>query len=470
MSFSQILAIVKARKILVASIFLLTILTTIAVSVFLPKQYTATAAVVMDVKSPDPISGMVLQGMMTPTYMATQVDILNSSRVAKKVIQELRLNENQSLRQQWADETGGDGDFEAWLTDILQKKLSISPSKESNVIDISYTGADPRFAAALANGFTKAFIDTSLELRVEPAKQYAALFDAQAKQQRDTLDEAQRRLSAYQKEKGIVATDERLDVESQRLQELTAQLVSLQSLAAESSSRKAQGGDTAPDVISNGLIASLKADLARQEAREKELMSRYGSAHPQAQEIDANVKELRERINQEIRKVNSSVGLSNNINQSREAQIRQAVEQQRQKILHIKSQRDEATALLRDIESAQRAYDTMTARFNQASLESQSTQTNVAVLKAATPPDRHSSPKLFINTVLSVLLGAMLALVTCFAVELVDRKVRGKADIEALVKLPILGELPKVKFNDGVNTLRAGAPSGRGLFLGWNAR
>ena len=110
---------------------------------------------------------------------------------------------------------------------------------------------------------------TTLDLRVEPAKQYSNFFDDRAKQARDDLEAAQAKLSAYQQQKGLMATDERLDVENSRLQELTTQMVALQAIANESSSRQGQMGGNAnqmSEVLNNGLIASLKGDLARQEA------------------------------------------------------------------------------------------------------------------------------------------------------------------------------------------------------------
>jgi len=91
MSFSQLLSILKARRYVALGIFLFTVLVTVVVSLILPKQYTAEATVVVDVKSPDPIAGMVLPGMMSPAYMGTQIEVIQSERVARRVINELRL-------------------------------------------------------------------------------------------------------------------------------------------------------------------------------------------------------------------------------------------------------------------------------------------------------------------------------------------------------------------------------------------
>jgi len=278
------------------------------------------------------------------------------------------------------------------------------------------------------------------------------MFDKQAIQLRQKLDEAQSRLSAYQTAKGIIATDERIDVENQRLQELTAQLVAIQSLSADTNSRQAQAGENSPEVIANGVVATLKADLARQEARQKELSARLGSAHPQVMEAEASARELRVKISQEINKISNSLTVNNRISQMREAQIREAVDQQRKRILQMKGQRDEVAGMLRDIESAQRAYDSIMARFNQTSLESQNNQTNVALLKRATPPTDHSSPKIFLNTLLAVFLGALLAVGTTMLMEVLDRRVRGEEDVELVAELPVIGELPKMDTDGGVSS------------------
>ena len=148
MSFQQLLSVLKARKLVAICIFAFTVVVTVAISIALPKQYTAEATVVVDVKSPDPIAGMVLPGMMSPSYMGTQIEVIQSERVARRVIAALRLTEINSIRDQWQQETDGEGSYESWLTDVLERRLTVKPGRDSNVISISYTAPDPRFASA----------------------------------------------------------------------------------------------------------------------------------------------------------------------------------------------------------------------------------------------------------------------------------------------------------------------------------
>lgn len=446
MSFSQFISILKARWLAASIIIAVIVAAALTASLLLPKQYTASAAVVADIKSPDPIAGIVLNAMTAPGYMATQVDIIQSDRVAQSVVRQLKLTSSPELREQWQQSTEGRGDLGAWIARLVQRKLDVRPSRESNVININYTAADPKFAAAMANAFVKAYIETSVELRVDPAKQYSSFFETQAKDQREKLEAAQNRLSAYQKEHGILVSDERLDVENQRLNELTSQLVQLQSLSADSKSRSNQaksGADQLQDVINNPLIGALRADLSRQEAKLQETNARYGEAHPQVVELKANIVELRSRIDYETKRVGKSVDASDSINRTREAEVRGAIEAQRARLLKMRAQRDEVSVLVKDVEAAQRSYDAVNARATQSSLESQANQTNISVLTPATEPSEPSGPKVVRNTALAAFVGTLIAIAFAFLREILDRRVRTVEDMTDLVGIPVIGRLPK---------------------------
>lgn len=445
MNLAQFVAILRARWWVALLVFLLTVGTTLGVSLLLPSQYTATSSVVIDVK-PDPIAGQ-FAGMLSPSYMATQVDIIQSDRVAQRVVRNLKLAENPQVRADWVEATEGKGDIENWLAARFKPNMEVKPSRESNVINVSYRAPDPNFAAALANAFVKGYIDTALDLKVDPAKQYSSFFDQRSKDAREALEKAQARVSAYQKEKGIIATDERLDIENARLSELSSQLVMMQALASESGTRQVQAqgssADRMQEVLNSGLIGGLKADLSRSEARLQELSARLGDNHPQVVETKANINSLRSRLDTETKRISSGVGVTANINRQREADIRASLEAQRTKVLRMKAVRDEGAVLVREMENAQRSYEAVLARLNQTSLESQATQGNIFVLGQATPPGGPSSPKVLLNTALSVVIGLLLAVGAVLALEMLDRRVRAFEDLTLALGLPVLGVMPK---------------------------
>jgi len=446
MNFDQFLSVLRARRWLILLVTLGVLVPVVILSLVLPKKYVGTASVVVEAR-PDPVTGLAYQSLLNPAVVATQIDIINSDRVARRVIRQLKIAEIPQFREQWQSETNGEVDIETWLVEMLQNFLEVRPSRESSVINISYRGADPAFAAGLANAFAKAYLDTVLEMRVDPARQYSSFFDARAKEARETLEKAQSRLSQFQQESGVVMTDERMDIENQRLNELSSQLVAIEALSSDSGSRNAQavGGaaDKMQEITSNPVVAGLRADLSRQEARLQELGARLGEKHPQVIELKANISELRERVDAEIRRLSAGVGVTDRITRQREAQVRAELQEQRAKVLKMKQVRDEGMLFLRDVEAAQRAYEQIQLRLSQTSLESQVTASNVSLLTSATPPVRHASPRVVLNSVLGFVLGLLTGIGIALVSELRDRRIRSTRDVSDLLKLPLLGVLPR---------------------------
>jgi chain length determinant protein EpsF len=458
MTLSQFLTILRARWATVLLILLGSVGLAIGVSLILPKQYTATATVVVDQTRPDPVTGAAINaGNPTPSFMSTQVDILKSDRVTQAVARKLGMVDDPAVRERWMSDTEGRGSFEAWLTDKVQLSLDVKPSRDSNVISVSFKDADPENAARAANQFVQSYLDVMVALRVDPAKQYSSFFDSRARELRANVERAQSRLSAYQREKGVViATDGQIDVETARLNELSSQLVALQAVAAESSSRQLQAqagaGDRLQEVINNPALAALRGDLTRAEAKLQELNSRLGENHPQVIEAKANISTLRSQLNIETRRVTGSVGVSDSINRRREAELRAALETQRQRVLKLRTAREEGAVLVKEVDAAQRAYDAVLQRQSQTSLESQASQSAAHVLAQAVAPYTPSSPNLLRNAILAVVIGTVLAIAAAIVSEYVDRRVRTEDEVSDVLGLPLLGVLPK--------------PGGKGRFAG----
>lgn len=442
MSLQQFLLILRARWKVALLAFMLTVATTVTVSLLLPKQYTASAAVVVDVKSPDPVSGLMLQGMMAPGYMATQVDIINSDRVAQAVVRNLRMESSPAIQAQWQEATQGKGQLRDWLANLLQKNLDVKPSRESNVISIIYTGTNPEFAAAVANAFAQAYMDVNLDLRVAPARQFAAFFEEQTKAARGKLEAAQQALSDYQQANGITSADERMDFETTKLNETSSQLTGVQALTTDSQSkRQSTKADTIAEVMQSPLINGLKADIARLEAKLNESSGNLGKNHPQIQRTEAELATLKAQLDAETRKITASIDTTYQVGKQREAQLQGALATQKARVLLLNKQRDELNVLRRDIESAQRAFEIVSQRASQTNIESQTNQTNIAVLNPASPPAGPSKPRVFLNVLVSIFLGTLLGVGLALVLELMNRKVRSTDDLVEALELPVLGAI-----------------------------
>jgi len=320
--------------------------------------------------------------------------------------------------------------------------LEVKPSRDSNVFNLTYKARDPALAATLANAFAQAYIDTTVELKLESAREYAQWSTDQGRLLRERLERAQTRLTAYQQKRGIIATDERLDTETAKLGELVNQLTLTQTQTAEARSKQRSGSaaDSLPEVTQNALIQTLKADIARSDSKLQELAVSLGRNHPQYVRAESELRSLREKLDAETQKIASGFATSRDVGKDKESELRAAVEAQKLKLLNLKSQRDEAAGLRRDVESAQRAFDAVSERINQSTLQSSSMQTNVAILSAATEPSLPSFPKpLGVMLLLSAVLGAALAGAAAYLAESIDRRVRSVDDLVRTFEVPVLG-------------------------------
>jgi chain length determinant protein EpsF len=440
MNFSQFLLLLNARKRVILITWLVIVGLVAGISLLLPKQYTASADLVVDFKATNPVTGLMLPSQLLPAgYLATQTDIVDSHSVALKVVKNLRMIEDSpGLQQQFQADTDGKGTIQDWLADRLLKKLDVTPARESSIIKISFSGANPNFAATIANGFAQAYIQTNLELKVDPAKQTALWFDQQLSQLRQNMEQAQQKLSAYQREKGVVLSDERLDVETARLADISNQMVAAQSLAFDARSRQGQR-ETGPEVTNNGLVQNLKIQLAQSEASMAEVEKKSGINNPEYQRAAAQLASLRQQLDSAIRTATRSVAAAATAARQRETDLRAAVGVQKSKVLDVKKQRDEIAILQRDAESAQRIYDNALQRASQSRLESQSSQTDVSVLNPATPPLEASKPRVLLNILIATFLGSMFGIALALLIELTDRRVRSVSDIAVSLELPVLG-------------------------------
>lgn len=447
MSFSQLMSILMARKWIALWVFAVTVLVATVISFLLPKTYYASTTLVMNTKGTDPVTGLTLPATLMPGYIATQLDIITSRNVALKVVEKLQIADNPTAKERFMEATNGVGNINDWYADQFLGSVDVKPSRESSVIEIGYTGADPDFSASMANAFAVAYIETNLQLKTDPAKQASLFFDKQIKELRENVEKARAKLSAYQNAHGITSSEGRLDVEMARLEELSSQLVAAQAQTYDTNSRQTQlhrgSAAESPEILANGLIQGLKSQLVQAETRLSEVSQRLGVNHPQYQAAIKDVENLRRSIQVEMGKASGGVSQSAKVSQLREGEVKAALDAQKQRVLKLKGEQDEMSVLVREADSAQRIYDNALQRFGQTNMESQSGQTDISILNPATPPLKHASPKIMINILLSIILGGMLGVAFAIAAEMMDRRVRSSEDLFKLIQLPVLADLTR---------------------------
>lgn len=453
MNPAYLFSIIRPRLRLVVLMTLMTLAATLLACLILPKTYKAsTALVVLNQRGTDAVTGTPVPGQLVPgftsAYIATQIEIIKSISVAMRVVSQLGLADTPEAKEDFMEDTGGEGDIREWVATALLKKMKVTPSREGNVVEITYRHHRADKAAAIANAFARAYQDTTIQLESDPTRKASVYLEDQVKGLRESLEQARAKLSSYQRDNGIVNIDNRLDVETTRLNELadkhvTAQADLMQALSRRQQIEGPQAAD-APEVASNLLIQNLKLELAKAESKARILLERFTPDHPLYLGAKAEADDLRASLQRQTANIARSVGAGASVLQRHEAALSEALEQQREKVLGLNIKRDELSVLAKEADSAQRNYETAMARLAQTRMQGQANQTDVAVLSAATPPMEPSSPKTLLSALLSVVIGALLGMATAAWLELRDRRVRTARHLIDEFAIPVLASMDRV--------------------------
>ncbi|HEX6528726.1 MAG TPA: GNVR domain-containing protein [Burkholderiales bacterium] len=454
MNFAEFLIALRARRKAFAITLAAVILAAIAVALVVPKKYVSTSTLMLDARDEQSMSPTTRATLRDRNYMSTQVDLIKSGRVGVQVVKDLKLAQKPGMREAWEKATGGAVSIEDWIAGNLIEKVRVD-IPGSNVITIQYSSSDPKQAAAVANAFAKAYQETVLALRTEPSREAAQWFEGQLRTMRTQLQQAQTKMASYQKAKGITSADERTDIETARLDALSSQYSAARNATYDAVSRYKQanelvsaaaggsGIESMPEILANGHLNGLKVDLTRLEQRLEQESTVLGEKHPQFQRTKAEIQTLKDKIASEVKKVVASLGNAVETSKKREQELKEAVQQQNERVINMKDARIELASMSADVGNAQRNYDAVLARFMTNKIEASAKSTNVALLSPAIEPLEPAQPKVGLISGLAVLIGGMLAAAVVFVLESMDRRVRTRADLETRLAVPSLGRLSR---------------------------
>lgn len=446
MNLNTLVAILLARKWAIIASTLVAIAAAILLNLLTPKSYTASTDLLVDGRGLDPISGQSQPTRLTGAYIATQADIIRSRNVATKVIAELGLQNSPAMIK--AAKLNGDHALDQQrMLGFLAQGLIVIPKRDSSVLTIAFNSTDPKLAAELADAFAQAYMYTNLELRTEPAKQTTLWYNQQLTGLRTELIDKQNTLSSYQEEHNILASSDRLDLESAKLAELSSMLIAVQNERLNSQSRSDQIANTKRGLLEtraldNPQVQKLATDLAQAQARLSELATQVGENHPQYRQALSEVDALKKQMSRMLELISGSLQSSVELSQAREDQLKAELAAQKELVLQLSRNRNELTLLKQEADNAQSAYDDALARTAQTRLESQIAATDVAVLNSAVVPTRPTSPKPAMTIVLACFAGLLLGIAIALCWEWLDQRIRSMADLEQVLGLTVLAYIP----------------------------
>ena len=199
----------------------------------------------------------------------------------------------------------------------------------------------------MVNKFAEAYIATNLEMITDPARKSKVWFDDQLKSLRKRLEEAQSRLTAYQQQERVVSTDERLDTETARLQNLSNQLVSAQEATRNAVTERQKLQEvlasgvpltTFEPVFNNPVVQTIKAKIRDLEGTLVNSSNSLGANHPKIKKLKSELYAARQRLDAEIKTITDGINNAAELSRERERDLENSLEAQKQLVLDLKNE------------------------------------------------------------------------------------------------------------------------------------
>ena len=449
LSIRKLVQIAKSRWILISSMVLLTVLSANIFDEITPITYKATATVIVDFK--DPVSTVSpLPALLQEDYMETQLGIIKSKFMAEKVIDYLKLDQQDGLQELYDSSNNAIVEFRNWLSTFLLKQLSVYVhQKNTRLIKISFKSESQQKAIDIANTFAQLYIETTLDLNLTPIKQTAKWFENELQPLRLELERAENKLAKYQQEKNILAGDSKhTDAEIEKLGLLTnnwaatqTELKNLESQALQINQYKGGVDDikNLPLLIDSPYLKEIKNTLIEKEAQLSQISDLYGVNHPTYLSVVSELNNLREQHAQEMGNYVDSLNLKLDGLREKEQLQSDELVAQRLKVFAHREEGTELPILERELDSARRNYKETFEQFQDYTLRSRASQSNVTLLNPANLDISYTSVEKKNVTVLGAFLGLLLGFLLAISFELINGRILDETDLQNALDVPFIG-------------------------------
>jgi len=289
------------------------LLGSLVVAVLMPSTYEAKTKILVKRERVDPVvsteakSPVMIQETVTEEELNSEVELLQSEDVLRKVVVTSGLDQQKSLSEYILGRRSPETRI-AKATRRLLSNLQVEAIKKSNIISVRYASTDPQLAARVLNTLDSAYIEKHIALH-RPAGQLQ-FFENESEQYRNHLAAAEEKLKQFAAEQGGVAPQMARDLALQKLTEFKAALHQTQAEMAATKERmrnlEKQTGNT-PDRLTTQmretddgqLLQQLKSTLMNLELKRTELLTKYQPSYRLVQEVDKQIADTRTAIEED---------------------------------------------------------------------------------------------------------------------------------------------------------------------------
>ena len=396
-------------------------------------------------------------------FYQTQYELLQSDSLAARVIDQLGLrtmgtfatmDESSWLRgavdalREWI--SGGADDSEEDLepdhAQLFLQNLSIAPVKNSRLVRINYDSPDPQEAAAIVNAISKNYISMNLERRYDAASYAKTFLEEQTKQVRASLEDSERRLVDYAKEREIVNLEDKLEILMLRFKEMSSELTKAESerilAEAEYQEMVEEGRASTVNVLDNPFIQALKGRKAELESEYQEQLKIYKPGYPKMQQLQRQISEANQEIASESAVIANSVKINFEAKLRHEVQLKMRVGEVKADILELQDRSTDFQTLKREVDTNRELYDGLLQRMKEVGVAAGIGSNNISVVDAAKVPRKKFKPSLTKNLAVAIALGLFGGILLAFLFEAMDDTLKSSEEVEKRVGAPVLGVVP----------------------------
>lgn len=350
-------------------------------------------------------------------------------------------------------------------TGMVLGSLSVSPVRNSRLVDIGFSSVDPQLAADMANAHAKAYIQQNAEMKYSASKDATDWLSDRLAEQRKKVEESEAALQKYKEEHDAVAVEDRQNIVVQRLADLNgaatkAKMARIEKESEYNQIKAVQGTpaiETVPAVMSNEYLQKLKSQIGDLQRQEAQLAEKYGDRHPEMVKVRTALQTEQAKLDSEINKVVESVKAEYQAALAQENSLVGALNTQKADALALNRKGIEYSVLSREAESNRQVYEALLQRTKETGISGELKSSNIRVVDSAEVPTRPVLPQRQRDLSVATINGLVLALGLVFLFEYLDNRIKSPQELRAHLGLPFLGMIPAID-SSGPTLLHNGVP------------
>lgn len=456
----EILRGIWARKELVAAIFVISMALAMGWIYTVTPSYTVETRVLLEPRNNEisNFDAMSSPSMPDAETLQSEIQVMTSRPLIQRLITDLNLDSdpefNPALRRGFfGGMSNRPTDMDVVASQILGR-LSVYQKTASRVIAIDFTASRPETAASIANRLAELYIMQLIEQRSGLNSEATKWLGKQIEELRVKVRDSEAKVEAFRAASGLFLTNGST-LPQQQLTDLNSQLTIAEADRAEAQAKLenarallASGNavNSAAEVLQSPLIQNLRQQEVALRAQIAQNAETLLPTHPRMLEAQANLRDLDEQIEKEVRKVISALDNQANVAAARVGSLRASLAALKTRMGTLNQDEVQLRALQRDADTNRALLESFLKRYEEANAKADiDTRTASArIVSRAEVPSTPTFPKKSSAMVFAAIASLILSLAVAFLLEVFAQGFRTGEQIERATGMPFLGLVPEL--------------------------